>query len=59
MVRIQHFHCQGPGSIPGGEMKILQDLEHSTLPPQKKKKKINPLEERIGLSLLIPEWING
>ena len=41
MVRIQHFHCQGPGSIPGGEMKILQDLEHSTLPPQKKKKKKN------------------
>ena len=60
MVRIQHVHCQGPGSIPGGEMKILQALEHSPLPLQKKKTKtINPLDERIGLSWVIPEWING
>ena len=42
MVRIQHFHCQGPGSVPSGEMKILQDMQHNPPPPhagwQKKKK---------------------
>ena len=39
MVRIQHFQCQGPGSIPGGEMKILQDMQHNPLARKKKKKK--------------------
>ena len=33
MVRTRHFHCHGPGSIPGRGTKIPQVLEHS----QKKK----------------------
>ena len=32
MVRTQHFHCEGPGSIPGGGARILQAAR-----PKKKK----------------------
>ena len=37
VVRTQHFHCYGPGSIPGWETKILQAARHG----QKNKKTKN------------------
>ena len=30
VVRTQHFHCRGPGSIPGRRTKILQATQRST-----------------------------
>ena len=39
VIRTQHFHCQGPGSIPGQGTKILQAMQRG----KKKKKKV---EER-------------
>ena len=39
MVRIRHFHCWGPGSIPawGTKMGKQSSMTHSPPPPQKKK----------------------
>ena len=39
MVRTQHFHCHGLGSIPGQETKI-GNASHTTWPPQLKKNSI-------------------
>ena len=32
VVRTWHFHCQGPGSVPGRGTKILQVVWHATPP---------------------------
>ena len=39
VIRTRHFHCQGPGSVPGQGTKILQAMQRG----KKKKKKV---EER-------------
>ena len=38
VVRTLHFHCEGPGSIPGRGTKILQS--HMAQPKKKKRVKI-------------------
>ena len=39
MVRIQHFYCRGPGSIPGWGTEIPQAMRHAKILKIKKKKK--------------------
>ena len=35
VVRTPHFHCRGPGSIPGQGTKILQATRHSQKTPKR------------------------
>ena len=38
VVRTQHFHCQGQGSIPGWGIKILQTMRHGQKNKKERKK---------------------
>ena len=63
MVRIQHFHCQGPGSVPSGEMKILQDMQHNPPAPhagwQKKKNQPFRKENKVKLgNSRMDKWVD-
>ena len=47
VLRTPHFHCQGPGSIPGQGTKIPQAAQHDQ--KRKKKKKILKWNENASL----------
>ena len=70
MVRTQHFHCRGLGSIPGWETKIPQATSHMAQPKKKKKEEQdrdkghiteikNVLEEINSRFSDTEEWINS
>ena len=40
VVRTRHFHCQGPGPIPGAGTKMLQASHHGQKEKEKRKKEI-------------------
>jgi len=48
-VKYQHFHCRGPGSIPGQETKIPQDVQGGE---KKKKKKLGSVRVHYGHNIL-------
>ena len=55
VVRTWCFHCQGPGSIPGQGIKILQDMQHGQKNQTKKyvNPKLNQFPGKVGSFLCL------